>query len=98
MDHLAIAMKALTFAGVLAAATGMNLPSVGARQFRAHLALGAAGVALMFANAWLAASPAAILVDVAYAASCGVLLARCVLSGAARPDVVRFEVVEVAPG
>lgn len=78
MDTLALAMKVTTFLGVVVAATGMNLPHTTPRALARDIALGAAGVLLMVANAWLAASPLAIALDVAYLAACAVVLARAI--------------------
>lgn len=78
MDTLALAMKLVTFLGVLLAATGMNLPHTTPRALARDIALGAGGVGLMVANAWLAAAPIALALDVAYLAGCAVVLARAI--------------------
>jgi hypothetical protein len=76
VDLLAVSMKLATFVGVLVAATGMNLPDLRKGLGLRFFALGATGVALMIANAWLAVSPLALVLDVAYAATCVWVLVR----------------------
>lgn len=78
MDALALLMKLVTFLGVVLAAAGMNLPHAKPRALVRLVVLGAGGVALMVANAWLAVSPLALALDAAYLAACAVVLARAV--------------------
>lgn len=92
MDILALSMKAVTFVGVLVAATGMNLPTSSARGFAARVALGVGGVALMIGNVWLAAIPFAIAIDVAYVVVCGFVLAHA-LRASPEAGPVEFQVL-----
>lgn len=83
LDWIALVMKGLTFAGVLVAATGMVAP-IGARAQARFFALGALGVALMVANAWIAGTAAGLLIDGAFAALAVVVLVRALRQESAR--------------
>lgn len=78
IDLIAFAMKATTFLGVAACAAGLNLPTREGGGRRCLL-MGLLGVALMFANAWIAPYPWAVLVGLAYLGACVALLCRVVL-------------------
>jgi hypothetical protein len=73
---LEIAMKTTTLLGVATAAYLVTTPHASAARYALHVALGAAGVALVVVNRALATSLAGIGVDVAYLALCLALLAR----------------------
>lgn len=88
MDPLAITMKAVTFAGVVLAATWLNLPADATRSLLARLAMGVAGVVIMLANVWLAVTPLALIVDFTYAGSCAYLLVKALRSRAVTFDVL----------
>lgn len=97
MDALAFVMKSTTFLGVLLASAGMNLPRAGEVSRFALLALAIGGVALMVANTWLAGRAAlALVVDVAYAAACGLVAWRA-LREASVPRRTTFTLVVPRP-
>lgn len=73
-DPVAAAMKALTFAGVVASALGVATRDIKPAARSRCLALGSGGVVLMFANMLISAQPGAVLVDAAYAAVCVAVL------------------------
>src|SRR5438067_6861570 len=75
---LELAMKAATFLGVATASTLLAMQHRSRVLDALHAAVGAAGVALMIANARLAASTLGILVDVGYLAGCLALLGNAV--------------------
>lgn len=68
LDPTELAMKAATMTGVIVAAAGIVMLRVSPRARARCFAIAAAGVGLMFANALVAASPFAMLVDLAYLA------------------------------
>ena len=83
LDVIEIAMKSATFLGVVVSAAALV-----ARPSRRSLAWGAAGVALMVANAWLGAW--GLVLDLAY------LACAARMAWAPAPRRTTFTVVAVA--